>query len=299
MNHSSASPPWWHGLSGLALALVLLAGCAGEPDAGPVAPTTSGPSGSSPSVTPPTTPTPPTTSPAPAVSSFVYFLIDTRAGVRLARERRVLTGADPATAAVEAMIAGPNDPDYTSTWAPDTRVLAVRRAAGVVEVDLSGEARRANAGSEAAARMVQQLVYTVTEVLGRTEPVQLLIEGRPAGELWGVLVWDRPVRREPPLDVRMLVQVDSPGDDAVVSSPLTVEGTAAVFEAHLSWRVLSADGTVVQQGSAMTSEGQRFAPYSFTVALTRGRYVVQVEEDDPSGGEGGTPMTDTRTVTVE
>ena len=142
MNHSSASPPWWHGLSGTVLALVLLAGCAGEPDAGPVAPTTSGPSGSSPSVTPPTTPTPPTTSPAPAVSSFVYFLIDTRAGVRLARERRVLAGADPATAAVEAMIAGPNDPDYTTTWAPDTRVLAVRRTAGVVEVDLSGEARR-------------------------------------------------------------------------------------------------------------------------------------------------------------
>ncbi|WGY04498.1 Gmad2 immunoglobulin-like domain-containing protein [Nocardioides sp. QY071] len=283
MSGHSVAGPRWRGLVGLVLVLVVLGGCANEP----TGPATPGATGG------------PTTGTAPGIASFVYFLVDTRAGVRLARERRRLAGTDAAKAAVEAMIAGPTDPDYTTTWDPQTRVLSVRRAAGVIEVDVSADARRANAGSEAAARMVQQLVYTVTEVLGRTDPVQLLIEGRPAGELWGVLVWDRAVRREPPLDVRMLVQIDSPGDGAVVSSPVTVEGTAAVFEAQLSWRVLSADGAVVRQGTAMTSEGQRFAPYSFTLPLDRGRYVVQVEEDDPSGGQGGTPMTDTRTVTVE
>lgn len=274
------------GLTGIALALVVLCGCGDEQAGGPEGPRTSGPSV-------------PTTGPVPTVTSFVYFLVDTRAGVRLARERRVLAGADPARAAIEAMIAGPTDPDYTTTWAPRTRVLSVRRGTGVIEVDLSADARRADAGSEAAARMVQQLVYTVTEVLGRADPVQLLVEGRPAGELWGVLVWDRPLRREPPVDVRMLVQIESPGEAAVVSSPVVVEGTAAVFEAHLSWRVTSADGDVVQQGAAMTREGQRFARYSFTVPLPSGRYLVQVAEDDPSGGAAGTPMTDTRTVTVE
>ncbi|MBV6728327.1 Gmad2 immunoglobulin-like domain-containing protein [Nocardioides daeguensis] len=228
----------------------------------------------------------------------MYFLIDTRAGVRLAREERSLDAADPARSAVEAMIAGPTDPDYTTTWAPGTRVLSVRRSAGVIEVDLSADARRANVGSEAAARMVQQLVYTVTEVLGRGMPVQLLIEGRRAGELWGVLAWDRPVTRGRPVDVRLLVQIDHPGEGAALTSPVSVDGIAAVFEAQLSWQVLTADGAVAQQGTTMTSRGQRFAPYSFTVSLMPGSYVVLVEEDDPSGGAGGTPMSDTRTIIV-
>lgn len=277
-------------LVGLVLALTVAGGCATDD---------SGDDPDRPSASPSTSPSP-SSSPSglPGVTSGVYFLIDTRAGVRLAREERTLDAADPATSAVEAMIAGPKDPDYITTWAPGTRVLSVRRSARVIEVDLSADARRANVGSEAAARMVQQLVYTVTEVLGRGLPVQLLIEGRPAGELWGVLAWDRPVPRERPVDVRMLVQIDHPGEGAALTSPVSVGGTAAVFEAQLSWQVLTADGEVVQQGTAMTSRGQRFAPYSFTVSLAPGSYVVRVEEDDPSGGAGGTPMSDTRTIIV-
>jgi hypothetical protein len=269
-------------LAAVVLALLLLAGCADEdgPGAHPA-------------------PTRTTAHGADTVTSAVYFLVDTRLGVRLARELRSVDATDPAASAVRTMIAGPTDPDYTTTWASGTRVLSVRRTGGVIEVDLSAEARRANAGSEAAARMVQQLVYTVTEVLGRSLPVQLLIDGEPAGELWGVLAWDRPVGREPAVDVRMLVQIDRPSEGTTLASPVTVEGTAAVFEAQFSWQVLSADGAVVAEGVARTDEGQRFAPWSFTVPLARGRYVVQVEEQDPSGGQAGTPQSDTRTVTVE
>ena len=51
-------------------------------------------------------------------------MADTRAGLRLTREIRDLAATDPATAAVEAMIAGPEDPDYFSPWNPDTTVSA-------------------------------------------------------------------------------------------------------------------------------------------------------------------------------
>jgi hypothetical protein len=34
------------------------------------------------------------------------------------------------------------------------------------------------------------------------------------------------------------------------------------------------------------------------VPLPAGRYTVEVREDDPSGGEGGPPMRDTRSFTV-
>jgi hypothetical protein len=77
-----------------------------------------------------------------------------------------------------------------------------------------------------------------------------------------------------------------------------VAGEAAAFEANVPWRVLDASGAEVTSGFATTSEGQVFAPYSFTVDLPPGAYTVEISEDDPSGGAGGTPMSDTRTITV-
>lgn len=240
------------------------------------------------------------TSGTSGVTRGVYYTVDTRTGFRLARELRDLSGDDPGTAAVEAMIAGPVDPDYATTWDPATEVLGVTESDGTIEVDLSAEARTANVGSEGAALMVQQLAYTVTEALDEPDAaVLLLVEGEPAGELWGTLVWDEPVGRADPLDVRLLVQIDGPREGATTSSPLRVEGEAAVFEATLAWRVLDESGAEVIGGTTMTAEGQRFAPFMFPVELDPGTYVVQITEDDPSGGEGGEPMTDTRTVTVE
>lgn len=239
------------------------------------------------------------TSDAPTVTTGVYYTLDTRTGFRLARELRDLPGDDPGVAAVEAMIAGPVDPDYATTWNPDTEVLGVTESDGTIEVDLSADARTANVGSEGAALMVQQLVHTVTEAVDEEADVLMLVDGEPAGELWGTLVWDEPVARADPLDVRLLVQIDEPREGETTSSPLRIEGEAAVFEATLLWRVLDESGAEVIAGNTMTAEGQTFAPFMFPVVLDPGTYVVEISEDDPSGGEGGTPMTDTRTVTIE
>jgi len=242
-----------------------------------------------------------TTSPTPtgeATVSGVYFMVDTRAGLRLARELRDLPGEDPAQEAVETMIAGADDPEYSTPWNTATQVLGVTREADVITVNLSGDARTANIGAEGAALMVQQLVYTVTEAVDRDATVRLLVDGQPAGELWGAVSWDEPVGRTEPLDVRSLVQIDTPREGATSSSPLTVEGEAAAFEATVPWRVLDDAGSEVQSGFTNTTEGQTFAPFSFTVDLEPGTYTVEISEDDPSGGEGGPPMTDTRTVTI-
>lgn len=269
-----------------AAVVVLLAGCGtGDGTAAP-----------SPSPSPTQTSASPTAEPA---TSGVYFMVDTRAGLRLTRELRDLPGEDTAQEAVETMVAGPEDPDYTTPWNASTQVLGVSREGEAISVDLSEDARTANIGSEGAALMIQQLVYTVTEAVDEDATVQLLIEGEPAGELWGVVTWDEPVGREDPLEVRALVQIDSPREGATSTSPLTVEGEAAVFEANLPWRILDETGTEVQAGNTMTSEGQTFAPFSFSVELEPGTYTVEIIEDDPSGGEGGTPTTDSRTVTIE
>lgn len=276
----------------LLVVLVLLAGCADdpgvEPTSGPTEPTTTAPTAE------------PTVEPTAAPSDArVSFLVDTRAGLRLAREAADAGGDDAVRLAVEQMIAGPSDPDYVGPWNPSTTVLGVDTAGGVLTIDLSEDARTASIGSEGAAMMIQQLVHTATDAAGdEAAPVMLTIEGEPAGELWGAVVWDEPVTREDPLDVRLLVQVDEPQEGATVTSPVTVTGDAAVFEANLLWSVLDAAGTEVQAGFTTTMEGQVFAPYELVLELPPGEYTVVVSESDVSDGEGGTPMTDSKAITV-
>lgn len=239
-----------------------------------------------------------TTPTARLVPTHVYYVVDTRTGLRLARELHEIPADTPA-AAVEAMIAGATDPDYTSTWNPATRVLGVDAAPDLITVNLSNDARTANVGSPGAAMMVQQLVWTVTEAAKLpATPVLLAIDGTPAGEMWGAIGWSEPIARADAMSVRALVQIDLPTEGSIVAAPVTVSGDAAAFEATVPWRVLGADGRVIDKGFAMTREGMTFAPYSFELNLPPGTYRVEVSEDDPSGGAGGTPMVDTRSFTV-
>jgi hypothetical protein len=106
-----------------------------------------------------------------------------------------------------------------------------------------------------------------------------------------------PVERGDPSALRSLVQIDSPADGAHVGRQVEVRGEAAVFEATVPWEVLRA-GELVQKGVTNTAEGQRFAPFAFTVTLEPGEYTVRVREDDPSDGEGRPVLTDDKRITV-
>lgn len=239
-----------------------------------------------------------TEAPADGVWVTAYFMVDTRAGLRLTRERQSLPDDDVATA-VGAMIAGPTDPDYSTPWNPQTEVLSVSQDADLITVDLSDDALTANVGSEGAALMIQQLVWTATGAAGQPgAAVALLIDGAAPEDLWGAVRWDEPVVRADPLDVRSLVQLDVPAEGEVLAAgKVSISGEAAAFEANVPWRITSG-GAEVASGFTLTTSGQEFAPFQFTVELQPGEYVVAITEDDPSDGEGGTPMSDTRTFTV-
>jgi Immunoglobulin-like domain of bacterial spore germination/Sporulation and spore germination len=233
----------------------------------------------------------------------LYYVTDTPAGPRLAREfRRLAVGGDPAaagSAAVAALLAAPGGtvPGHRNAWAPGSALASpVTHADGVVTVDLT--TRAADAAPADPLLAVQQLVYTVTGALGTTDPVRLLVAGKSVPRIWNDgVVTGTPVARADPLGVRVLVGIDEPAEGATVPSPLRVSGEAAVFEATLHWEVRQG-GEVVRSGTASTAEGQRFAPYAFSVALPPGNYEVRVLEDDPSDGAGRPVMTDTRRVTV-
>ncbi len=283
------------------------------------APVTSEPASPSPSPTPTEEPTddpvatdPATEAPSPPPATQepeagftgavpVYFVNDTRAGFRLAREWiPVETSRNAIEAAVIRMVAEPPVRAYDTLWNRATEVRSVEVRDGAIKVDLS--LPETPVVRDEAELAIQQLVYTATAAASLIDrdygslPVRILDDGEQVDSLGGVDV-SEVLRRDAPLDVRQLVQLNSPSEGATVRSPVEVSGDAAVFEATVQWELLQ-DGEVVDSGFTTTLEGQRFSAFEFELDLEPGEYTIVITEDDPSGGEGGEPMSDERTFTV-
>ena len=231
----------------------------------------------------------------------VYFVNDTRAGLRLAREWiQVDSPRGAIEEAVTRMIAKPPVPRYDTLWNPTTQVRSAEVRDGAINVDLGLSGTPIIRGEPEIA--IQQLVYTATAAASLVDrdygsmPVRIFVDGEPVDDLGGVDV-SEVLRRAAPLDVRQLVQLNEPSQDATVRNPVRVSGDAAVFEATLLWE-LRQDGRVVDSGFESTGEGQRFSKFDFELELEPGEYTIVVTEDDPSDGEGGEPMSDERTFTV-
>jgi hypothetical protein len=214
----------------------------------------------------------------------IYYVAQTAAGPRLQREFHRLPADDPGSAAVREMLAHPTgtDPDYHNPWPAGTTLRApVTSTAEAVTVDLS-------VAPPPDPLATQELIFTVQGALGVTTPVRLLHGGVPVGP---------PIPRGDVYALRSLVQIDRPADGTSTTSPLTVDGEAAVFEATVHWSVESG-GKVLRTGVAATAEGQVFSPFQFSLALPPGRYTVRISEDDPSDGVGRPVLTDDRTVVI-
>lgn len=271
------------------LLAIVLAGCS-SPQAGVPVPSMPGPT------SPPTA----TAAPGPARALPVYYGAQTLSGLRLYREFHRVPSTDPASDAVREMLtAAPADPDYRSLWPAGVSLHApVSVAAGVTTVDLAG-VDGTQVAADVAPFAVHQLVLTVQGALQSTDPVQLLVQGKPVDKLWNVVPTSNPVPRGDIYALRSLVQIDGPPHGATVGGSVEVTGEAAVFEATVQWQLLR-DGAVLRSGSANTTEGQRFAPFrfGFGTPLGAGRYTVRVLEDDPSGGAGRPVLTDDKTFTV-
>lgn len=256
--------------------------------------------------TPTESPSAPSEPPSETATVPVYYVAETPAGQRLAREFRTVAIPDgPLVAAVVTMISvPPADPQYQTLWASATEVRRVEVAGDVIEVDLTDGADYTGAASDVAELATQQLVYTVTAAASMTGaasgalPVRILVEGEPTDQLWDDIDISEPVQRADPLAVRQLVQINEPAEGAVVGRAVEISGEAAAFEATVVWQIFG-DGELVDDGFATARECCTFSPFSFTVELEPGSYEVVVTEDDPSGGEGRPPMSDSRSFRVK
>lgn len=195
-----------------------------------------------------------------------------------------------AAALAHLFSAAPADPDYSNSFATGAGVTADDITVDVSDagttVDVPAAVFSSGVGSQFAALGVQQLVQTVV-ANGGTEPVNVLVDGQPGAEVWGVLALDEPL----PVDesVRSLGWISSPAEGATVETgTVTFQGTATGFEGEVDWEVLdAADGAVVQSGFTTAGANGELGDVSFPVELTAGEYVVRLfEASEASAGEG-------------
>ncbi len=266
------------------------------------------------------TPTEDTTSPEPSatettdtatetVSVPVFFVGDTPQGPRLFAEQRDVEADNPLAEALALSIAGDaEDPDYR-TLVPDGSLETGAAFDGigddgVFSVTLTDPqwAELPAGMSKAQAKLaVQQVVYTLQHAAGeetRAE-VAFFVDGEPSSFL-GV---PGDVGAADELSTRGLVNGLAPGEGETVSGTFTASGDSSSFEATVPWQVRDEAGEVVLEGFS-TAEGwiEHLWPWEAEVdvsGLAPGTYTFAAMTDDPSGGEGGGPTEDTKTIVVE
>ncbi len=129
-------------------------------------------------------------------------------------------------------------------------------------------------------------------------------DGRPAGDPFGTVPGDGPIERDPQNDILSLVNISDPADGSIVSGDSFVaRGRANSFEGTVPWQICVAPTRWSSEGFATASgTGDRLYPWETEVDvsdLAPGTYTFVAMTDDPSGGEGLGPFTDTRTIIVE
>jgi hypothetical protein len=217
----------------------------------------------------------------------LYFVGDTPQGPRLFREFQRLSGGPIAALEAITKAHGPQDPDYETTWSAGS-FESVTVTDDVIEVELGPAATRAGIPKPLD---VQQVVYTLQAVTAEQLPVHLSGDGHL-------------YQRAPQNDVLSLVSINDPVEGLHVKGSFVARGRANSYEGTVPWEIRAADGTPVENGyTTATGTGDRLYEWETdridVSGLEPGTYTFVAMTDDPSGGEGPGPFTDTRTIIVD
>jgi germination protein M len=195
-----------------------------------------------------------------------------------------------ATAAIDSLLSGPMASErvmgYASAVPTGTKLLGIAIRDGVATVDLTSEFQ-AGAGSRSMQMRLGQVVYTLTQ-FPTVQKVRFHLDGTPVNVFSSEgIVLDHPVGRADYSDLLPAITVDKPAPAAGVTSPVTVSGTANVFEANVTVEILNAQGDVV--GKTFTTatcgtgcRGSYSVQVSFKVAKEQPGTIV-VHDDDAAG----------------
>ncbi len=158
---------------------------------------------------------------------------------------------DPAigSASLRALLAGPTEAErqagVASAIPAGTELLGLTIEDGLATADLS-PAFGSGGGSTSMILRLAQLTYTLTQ-FGTVDAVTFTLDGEPVGDTFsseGIVV-DHPLTRRDYEDWLPPILVERPTIGDRVTSPITVSGTANVFEATVSISVLDERGNEI------------------------------------------------------
>jgi hypothetical protein len=236
------------------------AGTLGAAPPGPTVTTSASPSDeptTSPSSTPSTTQSP--TSTAARTVTFQVWL--TRGGKLFETRRTQQFTVAVGRASLEAMLEGPSAAERAAgvgTAVPSgTGLLGLEIHDGIAFADFSTEFRRS---SGIAPIQVGQVVWTIGQ-FSTVDRVVIKVDGDE--------IYETPQSKDEYERFLPAILVEAPLIGARVSSPVTISGTANVFEATVSLRIRDANGKVIARGftTATCGTGCR-GTYSTTLSYT-------------------------------
>ncbi|HWL36607.1 MAG TPA: Gmad2 immunoglobulin-like domain-containing protein [Frankiaceae bacterium] len=256
------------------VAVLALTAC-GEDGTTPGATATTPPATQTPSATPSATASA-SVSPSPTATSTekmrvpVYYLGGTQDRPVLFREfRSVPKSTGVVNAALDAMLhLAPSDSDYYSLWPSGTKIAGIATSGAVATVDLSANARSVKTTRAMELASLQQLVHTVTAAAPSITTVRLRFDGKTEPTLWGRVDTSTTLKRAAQIDTIAPIWVVEPALNAKVTRKFTVTGTAAVFEATVSWAVTRPGSSTQLAHGFVTATNGAPARGNFTVNVT-------------------------------
>jgi hypothetical protein len=240
------------------------------------------PSGQRPTATP-------AQGPAREIGLQAWF---SRNGKLFVTKRTVPATTGIGQAALDRMLTGPSAAEYAaglrSRIPAGATVRGVRISAGIATVDLSSSFESAASPSAMPLR-IAQVVYTLTQ-FPTVSGVRFAINGQGVTVVGGVPV-QSPQTRAMYGGYLPAITVRSPVIGARVTSPVTVSGTADVFEATVSVRVLDSAGHEIARTFTTASCGTGCrGDYSVTVSYSVPRTQPGTIEVFESSAKDGQPV---------
>ena len=178
--------------------------------------------------------------------------------------------------------------DASSQIPSGTRLLGLDIDGGTATVDLTSEYESGGGSASMFARLAQ-VVYTLTE-FDTVKNVRFMLDGEPVDVFSGEgIVLEEPVGRKEYEELMPPIAVDTPAIGSEVSSPFEVSGSANVFEANVTLRLLDRNGKelVSRFTTATCGTGCRG---TFSIEIPYQSPVDQpgtlVAQDDDADGDG-------------
>jgi len=245
-------------LIAMAATLSALSTACAESGAQPIGPAPGvGSESPSPSTSPTGSPTTPSPSPSPTPTrTMTYELWFNLDGYLFVTHRTEPFTPGVGARALEALVGGPTDAEASaavgSAINPGTRLLDLTIHDGVATVNLTTAFTSVDT-SAVAVGSLSQVVYTLTQ-FDSIDGVVFEVNGAPLTNFGGYEL-DGAQRRANFADQLPFILVQNPAIGERVSSPVTISGSADVFEAVVSIAILDEHGRTVASSFTMATCG--------------------------------------------